>query len=181
MKILNSSVLLSFSLVALLSGSASSQALTPPDAPAALRPAADHVLTLEAFATGVQIYECSAGKDRPTRFEWVFKAPEAELSDRAGKKIGKHYAGPTWESNDGSTVVAEVKARDDGPDPSAIPWLLLGAKSNSGSGVFSQIKSIQRLQTVGGKAPSAPCGQGNAQEVARVPYKAGYYFYASRQ
>jgi hypothetical protein len=181
MRILKASVVRSFSVVALLSGCASVLAVGPPDAPEALRPPADQVLSLEALATGVQIYECSASKDQPARFEWVFKAPEAELSDQAGRKVGKHYAGPTWESVDGSAVVGDVKARDAGPDPGAIPWLLLSAKSNSGTGVFSQIKSIQRLQTVGGKAPSAPCSRDNAQEVARVPYKAAYYFYVTKK
>jgi hypothetical protein len=181
MRILNASVMGSFSIVTLLSGSASSTAVRPPDAPEALRPPADQVLALEAHATGVQIYECAASPDQPARFEWVFKAPEAELFDRTGRKVGKHYAGPTWESTDGSAVVGEVKARDGGPDPSAIPWLLLSTKSNSGAGVFSQVKSIQRLQTVGGKAPSAPCSKDNAQQVARVPYKAAYYFYVAKQ
>lgn len=180
MKILPSLVLGLLSALALLCGCASSPAIRPPDAPEALRPPTDQVVALEAVATGVQIYECSASKDQPTRFEWVFKSPEAALSDRAGRPVGKHYAGPTWESNDGSAVVGELKARDAGPDPGAIPWLLLSAKSNSGTGVFSQIKSIQRLQTVGGKAPSAPCGRENAQEVARVPYKAVYDFYVAK-
>ena len=171
----------SFSLVVLLSGCASSHAGRPPDAPQELRPPEDQVLVLEATATGFQIYECSANKDQPARFELVFKAPEAELFDRAARKVGKHYAGPTWESNDGSAVIGEVKARNAGPDPNAIPWLLLNAKSNSGTGVFGQVKSIQRLQTVGGKAPSTPCGHDNAQQAARVPYKATYYFYAARK
>ena len=179
MRILTGIAIGSFSVVIL--ACASSQAARPPDAPQELRPPEDQVLALEVPATGVQIYECSAGKDQPARFEWAFKAPEAELFDKAGRKIGKHYAGPTWESNDGSTVVGEVKARNGGPDSNAIPWLLLGAKSNSGTGVFSQIRSVQRLQTVGGKAPSAPCGQDNAQQVVRVPYKATYYFYAARK
>jgi hypothetical protein len=137
-------------------------------------------MVLEARATGVQIYECTASRDQPGHFEWVFKAPEAELFDEAGRKVGKHYAGPTWEALDGSKVVGEVKAHDDGPDRNAIPWLLLSARSNSGTGVLSQIKSVQRLQTVDGKAPAAPCGRDNAQQVARVPYKAAYYFYATK-
>ena len=128
-----------FSVVVLLSGCASSPAVRQPDAPEALRPPPDQPLVLEAVARGVQIYECLASQDQPPRFEWVFKAPEAELFDRAGRKVGKHYAGPSWESTDGSVVVGEVKARDGGPDPTAIPWLLLSAKSNSGTGMFSQI------------------------------------------
>lgn len=181
MGILTTSVIGSFSVVVLLSGPASSPAVSPPDTPQELRAPADQVLALEALASGVQIYECSANQDQPARFDWVFKAPEAELFDRTGRRVGKHYAGPTWESTDGSLVVGEVKARDAGPDPGAIPWLLLSAKSNSGTGVFSQIKSIQRLQTVGGKAPSTPCSQDNAKQVVRVPYKAAYYFYAAKK
>jgi hypothetical protein len=180
MRILTVGVIGSLSMVTLLSGYPG-PATTPPGVPESLRPPADQVLAVEAQAAGVQIYECSAGKEDPARWEWVFKSPEAELSDTAGRKIGKHYAGPTWESTDGSTVVGEVNARSDSPDSGAIPWLLLGAKSSSGSGAFSEVKSIQRLQTVGGKAPSAPCGRENGGEVARVPYKAVYYFYVARK
>jgi hypothetical protein len=129
-------------------------------------------------ATGVQIYECVATKADPTKFEWVFRAPDAELFDTAGRKIGKHYAGPTWEAEDGSKVVAEVKGRDDGPDANAIPWLLLAAKSASGSGSFGRTQVIQRINTVGGKAPAGGCAQAQAGQIARVPYKATYYFYA---
>lgn len=133
-------------------------------------------LSLEVKAAGVQIYACSVSKADPARFEWVFKAPEADLFDGAGKKIGSHYAGPTWESTDGSKVVGEVKAKDDGPDPAAIPWLLLSAKSNSGTGVFARTLSIQRLHTVGGKAPADGCDQAHADKEARIAYKATYAF-----
>lgn len=166
--------------MAVLSGCVSSSVVKPPAAPETLRPPANQVLAFETLATGVQIYECKASRDQPALFEWVFTAPEAELFDSTGRKVGKHYAGPTWESTDGSTVVGEVRARDGGPDPNAIPWLLLSAKSHSGTGVFSQISSIQRLQTVEGKAPSSPCGRENAEQVARVPYKAAYYFYVAK-
>ena len=167
-------------LVALVSGSAPAWAGTVPLVPENLRTPATEVLSLETEAAGVQIYECNASKEAPTRFEWIFKAPEADLFDRAGNKVGKHYAGPTWESNDGSKVVGEVKARDDGPDPNAIPWLLLSAKSTSGTGVFSRIKSIQRVHTVGGRAPAEACSQAQAGKMARVGYKAEYYFYMAK-
>ena len=168
------------SIVVLLAGFSTVNAGTVPDVPDALKAPATQVLSLETQAVGVQIYECKASKDDPTRFEWVFKAPEAELFDSAGKKIAKHYAGPTWESIDGSKVVGEVKARDNGPDPKAIPWLLLSAKSTSGTGVFSQTQSIQRLYTTGGIAPAEGCTQAQAGKEARVPYKAKYYFYSAK-
>jgi hypothetical protein len=168
------------SLVALLASCAISNAGTIPAVPETLKVPDTQVLTLETKAAGVQIYECKASKDDPMRFEWVFKAPEAELFDSAGKRVGRHYAGPTWESNDGSKVVGEVKARDNGPDPNSIPWLLLSAKSTSGNGVFSQTQSIQRVHTVGGKAPAEGCNQAQAGKEMRVPYKALYYFYIAR-
>jgi hypothetical protein len=154
--------------------------LNAPAVPDALKTPPAQVPTLEARAAGVQIYECKAGKTDPARYEWVFKAPEAELSDAAGNRIGKHYAGPTWESTDGSKVVGAVKARDDGPDAGAIPWLLLSATSASGNGAFGRTQSIQRVNTVGGKAPAAGCDEGHVNNEARVPYKAVYWFYAAR-
>ena len=148
---------------------------TTPQVPANLQPPAGQLLQLEALARGWQIYECQAKADG-SGTAWVFKAPEATLTDRAGQALGKHYAGPTWEGPDGSTVVGEVKARDPGPDATAIPWLLLAAKSNGGSGVFSTAKSIQRVATVGGVAPAAESCT-SAGQVLRVSYTATYYFY----
>lgn len=163
--------------VFLASGCASQAVLAPPDLPASLRAPAGQSVYLEARATGVQIYECAARPDPTSGFEWVFRAPDAVLFDRSGRAIGKHYGGPTWESSDGSTVVGEVRARDPGPDPAAIPWLLLGSKATTRAGTFSQAKSIQRVQTVGGIPPSGPCGADNVKQVARVPYMASYFFY----
>lgn len=163
--------------VFIASACATESTVVAPDIPESLRPPADQYVYLEALASGVQIYECASKAGQPSVYEWTFRAPEAALANREGSAIGKHYAGPTWESVDGSTVVGEVKARDAGPSPSAIPWLLLAAKSTSGTGVFSHATSIQRVQTVGGNAPSEACSAENAKQVARVPYTATYYFY----
>jgi len=75
------------------------------------------VLSFAANAQGFQIYECRAGKDG--QYEWVFNAPEADLFDGRGRKIGRHYGGPTWEANDGSKVVGEVKGREPSTDTNA--------------------------------------------------------------
>jgi hypothetical protein len=168
------------SVVAFVAGCTTLQVGAIPAVPENLRIPATEVLSLVTQATGVQIYECSGSKDEPTRFEWIFKAPEAELFDGAGNKVGRHYVGPTWELNDGSKVVGEVKARDNGPDASAIPWLLLSVKSTSGTGVLSQTRSIQRVNTVGGTAPTDVCNQAQAGKVTRVGYKAMYNFYVAK-
>jgi Protein of unknown function (DUF3455) len=145
--------------------------------PEALRPPAGQVLALEARATGVQIYECKAAKDDPSQFSWTLKAPEANLKDPSGKPVGKHYAGPTWEASDGSKVMGEMVAKSDAPVAGAIPWLLLRAKSTSGSGIFSSIASIQRLKTSGGAAPAIGCDSSQSGKESRVPYSAVYRFY----
>jgi Protein of unknown function (DUF3455) len=152
-------------------------AATVPDS---LKVSDDEVLSLQSKATGVQIYVCSARKDDPSRYEWSFSAPEAELYDLSGKRIGKHYAGPAWETADGSKVVGELKARDDGPDANAIPWLLLTAKSNSGAGILARTTSIQRIDTTGGKAPLGGCDAKQAGKEARVPYTATYNFFSPK-
>jgi Protein of unknown function (DUF3455) len=167
-------------LAAVLAGCAAANIETSPLVPESIRVRADQVLSLVTPAAGVQIYECSAGKADPAKFEWVFKAPEADLFDASGRKIGRHYAGPTWESNDGSKVVGEVRGRDDGPAATAIPWLLLSAKSTSGNGVFGRTQAIQRLYTVGGKAPAEACNRTRLGKLVRVPYKATYYFYTGK-
>jgi uncharacterized protein DUF3455 len=151
-------------------------AVTPPEVPAALRAPAGQTVFLEAFAKGVQIYECVVKADQPAAYEWKLTAPEAVLADASGKTIGKHFAGPTWEAGDGSSVVGEVKARDPGPG-SSIPWLLLTAKSTSGNGLLSTTKSVQRVDTVGGVAPAELCNATQVKQVARIAYTAKYYFY----
>ena len=145
--------------------------------PDSLRPPVGQVLALAVRGTGVQIYECKAAKENPSQFSWTLKAPEADLKDLSGKPVGKHYAGPTWEASDGSKVIGELVAKRDAPDSAAIPWLLLRAKSTSGSGVFSAIASIQRLQTSGGSAPAGGCDRSQTGKESRVPYSAVYRFY----
>lgn len=157
-------------------GCASPGASRTDDVPNALRVPANQLLTLQAHAKGVQIYQCKASKDDPARFVWVLVAPDANLFDGAGKKIAKHYAGPTWESIDGSLVVGQVAAKADSPDGHSIPWLLLTAKTTSGKGQFSSVVSIQRLHTAGGDAP-ASCDGTKPDKQLRVPYKADYFFY----
>src|ERR1700704_5171222 len=168
------------SLAAILAGCAASSVGTVPVAPDNLKVPAGQTLSLVSPATGVQIYECSVAKTDPAKFEWAFKAPEADLFDLSGRKTGKHYAGPTWESDDGSKVAGEVKARDDGPDANPIPWLLLSAKTTSGAGVFGRTKSIQRLQTAGGKAPAEACDRAQSGKRARVAYGARSCFYVAK-
>src|SRR3954466_12598440 len=103
------------------------QAARPPApaVPGKIAVPAGNKVFLVGHATGVQIYTCAAAT---TGFAWSFVAPRANLYDDNGKLIVTHFAGPTWQTHDGSQVVG---ARVDGAtvDPTAIPWLLLSAAS----------------------------------------------------
>jgi len=147
--------------------------------PDKLKPATTESLSMIVRARGVQIYECRAKKDQAGVYEWAFVAPEADLFDARGNKTGKHYAGPHWESTDGSKIFGSVKERADAPT-GAIPWLLLSAKSVGPDGAFSKVTSIQRVNTVGGVAPAAGCSQAVAGTSARINYTADYYFFTAR-
>ncbi len=148
-----------------------------PNVPAALQVQPGQNLTLVLKGTGVQIYVCTVDPVNASNYLWLFKAPEAELTTSRGRPAGKHYAGPTWEAPDGSKVVAKVIASDKNDDPNAIPWLLLSATSNSGTGTFAKTTGIQRLFTVSGKAPIEGCDREHVGKEARVSYSAQYYFY----
>jgi len=169
------------SIVAILAGCATKNVANVADIPETLRPPGNPVMKLALRGSGVQIYECRSSKDGPAPFAWVLRGPEADLLDHAGQLVGRHYAGPTWEANDGSEVTGEMVAQANAPDPEAVPWLLLRAKSNAGKGLFGKTRSIQRVHTVGGKAPSSGCDAAQAGKRVRVAYSADYYFYNARR
>ncbi|HTO96669.1 MAG TPA: DUF3455 domain-containing protein, partial [Myxococcales bacterium] len=135
-------------LLLLLAACASAPAPKPAAVPENLKVPGGQPFLLRAAARGAQIYLCKPKANDPAAFEWSLKAPDADLFDQAGAKIGRHYAGPTWENADGSRVVGEAVERS--PAEGAIPWLLLRARSNEGAGAFSGVKYVQRLDTKGG-------------------------------
>jgi hypothetical protein len=148
-----------------------------PPLPDKLQPPKGHVLRFKADAEGVQIYvskEVEKGK-----FAWAFKAPLADLLVD-GKKVGYHYAGPTWELADGSRVVRDAGediAAISAPNPKAnIPWLRIKLRTDGkAEGGFDKVTHVLRIRTEGGLAPSqSPARAGT--EVG-VRYKAVYEFY----
>jgi len=154
-------------LLLILAGCASNTVSVPDN----LKPANAELKRIVA-AKGVQIYECREGR-------WLFVAPEADLFDQQGNLIGRHYAGPHWESaGDGSKIIGKLTSRADAPVPGAIPWLLLSTKSVGGRGEFSDVTSVQRIATHGGVAPAGDCPKTGTQ--ARVEYTADYYFFTGR-
>jgi len=146
--------------------------------PGVVRPPAGQVLQRTLWATGVQVYECRAKAVGGGTPDWVFVAPEAALADDKGAPVGKHYAGPTWEANDGSRIVGTVAGKVESPDAGTIPWLLLSTRSTGPAGLFSNVAFVQRVATAGGAAPDGGCDAANLGRQARIDYKAQYAMYA---
>jgi hypothetical protein len=157
---------------AILSFSAAAQ-----EVPQQIQPPANEQLLLRVHAKGDQIYTCKADG---AQFTWTLKAPDAQLFDKDGKPFGKHFAGPSWEANDGSRVTGKAVANAPSPDADSIPWLLVNILTHDGSGVLSRATTIQRLNTKGGKAPASGCDASHAGQEVRVPYSADYLFYAPK-
>ena len=173
-KFITSTVLTSFALIVLSSTGIASddenkQAPELPPGCGAILVQAGNKVSFHTYALGVQIYRWNGTS-------WDFVAPSAKLFADSGFRgsVGDHYAGPTWESNSGSKVVAR---RVDGcsPNTSAIPWLLLQAVTTDGKGIFANTTFIHRVNTVGGLAPAEPGIFVGVEQ--KVPYIAEYYFY----
>jgi hypothetical protein len=161
--------------VVLASTAAVAQAAEP-GIPTEIQIAEGNKLFLEAHATGVQIYDCVAA---PGGYAWSPATPRADLYDKNGKHIGIHYGGPTWETNDGSKVVAK---RDAGVtvDPTAIPWLRLSVTSTT-PGRLGGTTWIQRVATVGGLPPAGgECTDATAGTRKEIPYSTDYRFWKAR-
>lgn len=143
--------------------------------PRQLQPSANEQLLLQVQAKGDQVYTC---KNDAGKFEWVLKAPDAQLFDKDGKPFGKHFAGPSWEASDGSRITGKAVANAPSPDGDSIPWLLVTVVGHEGGGVLSPVTSIQRLNTKGGKASATGCDAAHVAQEVRVPYTANYLFFA---
>jgi hypothetical protein len=129
-------------------------------------------LYLTAHAIGVQIYSCNGQA-------WSLAGPRADLYDGRGELLGTHFAGPTWQANDGSKVVG-ARVSGVNVDPAAIDWLLLSATTTT-AGRFGQTTFIQRVNTTGGLIPpAADCNASTAGTVKEVPYSADYRFWKAR-
>jgi hypothetical protein len=153
----------------LLSGLLVSPAAAEAPLPDAIA-APGETIVLTVHAEGAQVYECKAGTDgKPS---WAFREPIATLL-ADGKTAGRHYAGPNWEHSDGSAVVGKAAGSVPGATPNDIPWLKLDVISRRGSGLLTDVTTVQRINTQGGKLEGA-CDK--AGTYRSVPYSAEYVF-----
>src|SRR5438128_51348 len=137
--------------------------------PAAIA-APGETLVATLHAEGAQVYDCKAGADG--KLAWAFREPIATLL-RDGKTVGRHYAGPNWESADGSAVTGKAAGNAPGATPKDIPWLKLEVVASRGAGALAGVTTVQRINTVGGRYDGA-CDKAGAFYSA--PYAADYVF-----
>jgi hypothetical protein len=121
-------------------------------------------------AVGAQIYRCEANDKG--ELAWKFREPIASLF-YAGKTVGRHYAGPTWEHIDGSLARGKVTETKPGKTPDDIPVLTLSVTEHHGLGELERAATVRRINTKGGVA-AGPCAKEGAW--LSQPYEADYVF-----
>jgi hypothetical protein len=184
-------------MVALPRG-AHAQNLTPPSVPDKLKVPDGNELFLIGHAFGTQDYVCAASG---SGVAFVLTTPEAVLFDNPARRVINHFFSPnpveggairaTWQSTrDSSVFWAKLNAAATfltDPHfvaPDAIAWLLLsqaGVLDGPGGGdTLSVATFVQRVNTVGGLAPSTGCvSPADIGKTAFVPYEADYVFFTN--
>ncbi len=156
-----------FAIALLLTSTIAAHSESP--LPAAIAsPGETAVLTVHAI--GMQLYECKASADG--RLAWTFTAPQATLTVD-NKVVGHHGAGPSWNLDDGSSIVGKAVGNAPGANVNDVPWLKLEVVSHSGSGKLSDVTTVQRINTVGGVMNDS-CDRPGAGR--GMPYAADYVF-----
>jgi hypothetical protein len=136
-------------------------------------------VAMEAVGVGQITYECRPKKDAAGQYAWVFVGPDATLSDRNGKKVGKYFGPPaTWEGVDGSRITGTQLAVSPA-SPGNIPWQIFEADTAAatGKGSMNGVSFIQRVATKGGVAPAVGCDMANNGKKVVVNFQADYIFY----
>lgn len=173
-----------------------------PPVPASIRVPPGHIVYASGFAVGTQNYICAVTGSGA--LDWTFLGPQATVFITThGEPVQQrmtHYLSQnpfevdkfraTWQhSVDSSRVWAVAVASSEDPafvEPGAIPWLLLdvvgGDDGPTGGETLSRASLIQRLNTAGGRKPTAGCTSASHMGAFTfVPYSAEYYFYRARR
>jgi hypothetical protein len=154
---------LAFAVLLVLASTLVSFCVAAQEVPKQLQAPPGERLLLQVHAKGDQVYTC---KSDAAQFSWTLKAPDAQLFDKDGKSFGKHFAGPSWEANDGSRVVGKAVANAPSPDADSIPWLLVNVVAHEGSGVLS---SVTILRAERRRHPDATPGTLDRKSALRIP------------
>ena len=171
------------------------QTVIVPPVPANLEvPEGNHAFLL-GHADGSQNYECQPTTS-PGHVEWTLFTPQATLLNENKEQLTTHFFSPnpaegrivraTWEAIDTSMVWAKAIAQSTDPafvNANAVAWVLLqrvGSQTGpTGGDTLAGTTFVQRLNTVGGVAPSTGCDTlPDVGNKAFQHYTADYIFYA---
>jgi uncharacterized protein DUF3455 len=170
--------------------------LTPPSVPGRLQPPEGNEVFLIGHAFGTQDYVCAASG---AGVAFVLTTPEAVLFDNPARRVVNHFFSPnpvergtvraTWQSTRDSSMfwgtLSQSATFQSDPEfvaKDAIAWLLLsqaGVLDGVGGGTTLSVATfVQRVNTVGGLAPSVGCNSpDDIGHTAFVPYEADYVFF----
>jgi hypothetical protein len=179
-----------FATACMVSGPLRAAQVTPPPVPPALQPPVGNEAFVKGHAIGTQIYIClSFGID----VAWALIGPQATLFTDHDKQIMTHFRSPnpledftprlTWQDSGDTSAVWTVPMAIGPSPPGAISWQLLsvvGAQNGptGGDDKLAETTFIQRVNTLGGVAPSTGCaGPSDVGRGEFVPYEADYFFY----
>jgi hypothetical protein len=202
------SVALTLALTGLLwqSAQASHGHIRAPAVPTTIQVEAGHEPFLVGRGIGTQNYHCSPSG---AGFAWILFTPEAVLLSDYGRQITSHFFGPNprepnvdptvtaqgairaaWRhSRDSSTVWGRAFPPSFDPEfvrPNSVPWLLVEtvvtAEGPGGADPLPRTTFIQRVNTLGGLAPSTGCSTAaDVGKKAFVPYEADYFFFRRKR
>src|SRR5665213_559440 len=104
-------------------------------------------------ANGVHTYECKLLANTPESYTWATTAPDVTLYDGT-HSVGTVTANNEWSSSlDRSSVTGVIRAMQ-GAGSGNLPWASLSAVPAGESGLFADVTTIQRVNTVGGTPPA---------------------------
>jgi len=179
--------------------------ITVPPVPAAVKVDAPNEVFLVGHAQGTQNYVCLPSG---SGVAFVLFTPEATLfNDDGDKALITHFFSPnpdekntnpalaaigpiraTWQgSKDSSTVWAAASGSSTDAAfvaLNSVPWVRLTAVGwgfgPDGGDLLSHVTFVQRLNTLGGVAPSTGCATtADIGHLAFMPYTADYFFYTA--
>ena len=168
----------------------------PPAVPAGIEVPAPNQIFLVGRGVGTQNYVCQPSESLG-RVAWTLFTPQANLFNDQADQLTTHFFSPnpdeagtvvraTWQdSRDTSSVWARAVAVSSDPAfvaPGAIAWVKLEVVGTepgpTGGTTLTGTTFIQRLNTVGGLAPSTGCAiPTDVGSKAFMPYTADYVFF----
>lgn len=153
-----------------------------------------HEVAFVGHAIGTQNYVCLPSG---SGVAWTLFTPQATLFRKHGQQLTTHFFSPNpeepgtpvraaWQhSRDSSTVwgrVTDASSDSNFVAPGAVAWLTLEKAGDqegpAGGDQMTETTFIQRLNTIGGVAPSTGCSVAtDVGKKAFMPYRADYFFF----